>query len=190
VKNATLVRLDDGTRITQVGALFDKLPDTVEEWIGLVEFADHVSTGARWLLADLLAYGQERWPEEYAQALNPLRFTQGYVSNLVWVARHVPWSVRRADLSFSHHQVVAPLPAEQQTMWLEMAADTGMTRDDLRSALQAALTGGKTEEPPTILPSTPGSALRLVLDWLRGSAKMEKEELIKVIETYLKEAKL
>ena len=54
------------------------------------------------------------------------------------VARSVPPLMRIKALRFQHHQLVAPLPAQEQKMWLEKAAKTGLTVKTLRTFIQTA----------------------------------------------------
>lgn len=187
-----LVVLEDETRLTEVGLLLGvKVDVSFDYWERLVEFSWDIGTGAKWALADLLAYGQTHWPEEWASVLSALKFKPGTIANMMWVARHVPWSVRQPGVSFSHHQAVAHLEPDAQLLWLNEARDNEWTRDELRNALQGnQLTDNDKDGAVRVMPATPESALRLVLDVLRGKVKMEKDELVELIQQFLKEHKL
>jgi N6-adenosine-specific RNA methylase IME4 len=70
----------------------------------------------------------------YAQAVDETE--ERNWRNYKWVSAAVELSRRRDNLSFGHHQVVAPLNPEEQEYWLEEAETEGMTRNDLRHAIK------------------------------------------------------
>ncbi|MGB6867160.1 MAG: hypothetical protein WBE11_15855 [Candidatus Aminicenantaceae bacterium] len=54
------------------------------------------------------------------------------IKNIAWVCRKVEPSRRRANLSFAHHQVVAPLTPEEQVFWLKETERMGWAVKELR----------------------------------------------------------
>lgn len=69
-----------------------------------------------------------------------------------WVEEKVPLVNRRlAEISFSHHQVVAVLEPAQQVMWLQKAIDGKWSVAELKAAMKeaAAVPDSKAGRPPT-----------------------------------------
>lgn len=98
--------------------------------------------GASWWLGDLLVFGEKRYGETYEAALKTTGRSLQTLKNLAWVARRVKPAVRRADLPWRSHRVVAPLVEEEQVKWLAMAAEHGWTSDELGRELRAARSQG------------------------------------------------
>jgi site-specific DNA-methyltransferase (adenine-specific) len=85
-----------------------------------------------WLVADALAYGEDVWGEDYAQALDTSPYAYQTLANWSYVARRIPRERRRIDVPFTIHQAVAPLdPADQEAM-LDRAQEEGLRRDEVR----------------------------------------------------------
>ena len=107
------------------------------EWEELGGILANIGKGWPWWVGDWVNYGETRWGEKYAQAIDN-GFDYGTVRNAAWVASRVDVSRRRDKLSWSHHQVVAPLKPREQTLWLDKAEANGWTRSELRDALRAS----------------------------------------------------
>lgn len=90
-------------------------------------------------LADWLRYGESRedWNDRLTQAVETTGLTLKTLKNMRAVAA-IPPSRRRDDVEFSMHADVAALPADEQTAWLERAAEEGWTRQELRLNLKAS----------------------------------------------------
>jgi hypothetical protein len=94
--------------ITEVGLRFIREPTWEEyqqEWHKW-ELFHRLSTFA---LGDLLAYGEMRWGETYAQVAAATQLSVDYLRNIKYVCSKVPVHVRVTGLSFSHHQIVASI---------------------------------------------------------------------------------
>lgn len=68
------------------------------------------------------------------------------VKNAVWVCHKIEPSRRRENLSFGHHQVVAPLPPEDQDKWLEIAEWNRYSVKLLRNEIKRAKVESKTNK--------------------------------------------
>lgn len=110
------------------------LPDTItfDEWATVGSFLRYAESAVRWWLGDWLAYGEHRWGEKYAQALDMTDYEYGTLANTKYVAEHVAPERRREKLSFSHHQTVAHLDPEEQDKMLDEAEKNGHTVRKLR----------------------------------------------------------
>jgi hypothetical protein len=80
------------------------------------------TSASNWALGDFANYLEDHYGEQAAQILDHERFSESTLGVYRWVAKSVPLENRRADLEFSHHQVVAKLPPGEQRKWLEKAA--------------------------------------------------------------------
>lgn len=133
--------------ITQVGLLITGEPtwdEYQEEWYKW-ELFHRLSAFA---LGDLLAYGERKWGETYAQVAARTHLSVDYLRNVKYVCSNVPIDVRVPGLSFSHHQVVASIrDKEVQRAWLEYAWENELNRDELR-----LLTSGSGKPPDELVP--------------------------------------
>lgn len=125
---------------------------------GQFESALHGVTAAgdsvRWWLGDLLVFGEARFGEEYAQALDGMRLSEHQLRRYRWVAERISPVRRRENLSFSHHQEVAALEPVDQERLLAIAEEGQLSVAALRDAM------ADIKEPPpkskrrqTVLPA-------------------------------------
>jgi len=135
--------LPDGSELYATGL---KLPPGVsfEDWQRCVsDLEDRLVRAALegqvclMALGDALEYGERAYGEKYAQAVEQTGKPYGSLANVAWVARNVPLPVRRPELTFSHHQAVAPLDdAKAQKCWLDKAVKEEWSYRELRAAMQ------------------------------------------------------
>lgn len=110
------------------------VPDAVqrEDWeaLGLVLF--RLERGVQWLIGDWLVYGVRRdWgqTEDIAQALG---YSVQTLYNYAYCAGNVDFSLRRENLTFTHHMLVAAMEPEQQERWLAAADSNGWPVAEMR----------------------------------------------------------
>jgi hypothetical protein len=111
----------------------------------LVEQVGASHEASIWWRADLAAFGDRQYRRDYGPALEEL-YARQTIYQLAWVSRSVEISRRREILSFGHHQEVASLDPEIQTVWLDDAIRQNWTRDELRAHI-ADWKGRKTPTP-------------------------------------------
>jgi hypothetical protein len=111
---------------------------TFDEWSSALQWTQRVNDAVQFWVGDLLEYGEAKWGEKYSQALDTTELHIQTLRNAAWVARQIPPNRRRAALSFSHHEAVAPLDPEQQEYWLKRSEHDNLTRDQLRIAIRQA----------------------------------------------------
>lgn len=92
-----------------------------EDWSGLGAWLEVAEQGIQWWIGDWMVYGEQRYGEQYVQAVNATGLALATIKQYQWVCERVPVKNRRSNLSFSHHREVADLPADQQAEWLEKA---------------------------------------------------------------------
>lgn len=82
-----------------------------------------VSRSMQWWVADWVLWGEDTYGEKYTQALEATGKDEKTL--LVWtrVAKAVPVERRREELTFSHHEAVSGLDADEQSYWLQKAID-------------------------------------------------------------------
>jgi hypothetical protein len=100
---------------TKIGHSLRLMEGSVQFWIG-----------------DWLNYGEntyDQWTQEFDET-NQVDY--GYLRNMKWIAKRVPLSRRRDNLSWSHHQEVADLEAEDQDLLLNEAETHKLNRTQFR----------------------------------------------------------
>lgn len=110
----------------------------VDEWESLLGRVVAVSDASAWWIGDVLSFGEWRYGEKYRTVLAVIEFEYERARNYAYVSGNVPAAVRRADLSWSHHRIVAPLVPAEQERWLSSASENGWSVRELQEALDAA----------------------------------------------------
>ena len=125
------VEIDRGVRFHGV------LP--FEDWLVWAHQTIFVGKMLPWVIGDTLNYGEDMYGEDYAQAIDSLGLAPQTLANYKSICRRIPRDVRRVHtLPITTHDLVAPLPIEEQKAWLLEAETKGFTRDELRQALREA----------------------------------------------------
>jgi DNA modification methylase len=144
-------------RLAETGLIVDGDP-TYEEWEMCGEFLKQAEKAVQFWIGDWVNYGERKWGEMYAQALEATDNEYQTLANYKYVADNVDFSRRRENLSFSHHAEVAKLPPEQQEVFLEKASEQGLSVRELRQEIWRAKTQ---EENRKLLPIDLGKTVRL-----------------------------
>ena len=122
----------DGTEL-----VFDK-GVTKDDWFKVGTELGKVDKKWKFLLASWYLYGvTAEWTKKDAmESYEEIELKTGIahqtLKNAVSVANSVPSSVRRSDLSFDHHSIVAPLDPRQQEKLLNQAALNHWSNEKLR----------------------------------------------------------
>ena len=74
-----------------------------EDWGQIGSRLKRMGRSVKWRLGDWLAYGERKYGEMYAQALDVTDYEYGTCRNAVWIAKQIELSRRRDNLSWSHH---------------------------------------------------------------------------------------
>jgi hypothetical protein len=123
--------------LTKTGMLSTGDP-TFEEWEAALQWSQKVEKYSPFWVGDLIAYGEGKYGEMYAQAMDATGLEYGTLANSVYVARAVPADRRRPAIAFGFHQEVAPLPPSEQEHWLAEAEVKGLSQTQLRHAIKIA----------------------------------------------------
>jgi len=89
-----------------------------------------------WWVGDWLVFGEMRYGETYAQAVDATGREYQTIANAKYVAGRIEFSRRRENLSWSHHAEVASLDPEEQDEWLATAENHNWSQRELRRALK------------------------------------------------------
>src|SRR5215203_5133370 len=93
----------------------------------------------RWALGDWINYGEKRYGEKYAQAIEGMHYEPGTLANIAWITRNIPRDQRKADVPFFSHAPVASVddPVARQSV-LDTAARDKLTRHEIAQEADAA----------------------------------------------------
>lgn len=121
--------------------------------------------GIQWWVGDWIRFGEAKYGEKYAQAMDATGISYGVLNNYVWVAEKFPQSSSRNErLTWSHHRVIADLPTpEARQKWLAKAEGEHLSSRDLY------------EQTHPIAALPPGA---IVVDPVAASILMTKEQAI------------
>jgi hypothetical protein len=115
-------------------------PDELDRnaWISAGVRLGGLSRSSNWWVGDWLRYGAEKWGEKYVTAAKITGYDPHTLENMVYVASRFDISLRRENLSWSHHFLVAALDRDEQDSWLDLATNERLSVSDLRVELRAA----------------------------------------------------
>ena len=103
-----------------------------EVWSAVTSQLVKAEKSIRWWIGDALRFGERRYGETYAAAVEATGYSYGTLANSVYVAGRYPEpSSRNEDRSFRHHEIAAPLEPEERREVLEKAAEGGWTEGEL-----------------------------------------------------------
>jgi hypothetical protein len=111
---------------------------SVQEWrVELAKLAvfDRVSP---FLIGDCLRKGEKKYGVTYPEAARITRLDVNTLYKYVYVATNVEIYLRRRNLRFTHHELVASLDPDAQRYWLDRAEQDKMSVEDLRIELRTA----------------------------------------------------
>ena len=113
---------------------------TFEDWTAIGQRLQQISRAIHFWIGDWIKFGERKWGERYAQAMEETPFAQQTLMNDVWVCSKFHSSRRREDLTFNHHAVVAALPPAEQDEWLDTAEREGWSSRQLWAESRGAST--------------------------------------------------
>lgn len=118
-------------------------PDGIDRaaWILAGSRLGGYSRSSNWWIGDWLRYGTARWGEKYVVAAKITGYDPHSLENMVYVASRFEISLRRENLSWSHHFLVAGLKPQEQVHWLDVATERHLSVNDLRIELRTARRG-------------------------------------------------
>lgn len=177
-------------RRTTVGLEIEGEP-TFDQWAASFATLDKTGRGYQWWIGDSLNEGERRFPEEYAQVIDPTEEEKrenegrGETYDIYrQVACRIGLPRRRGSLYFGHHQAVAYMESEEeQEHWLDLTEAEGLSVAALRRKIKKAREGGAENDPALDLQILQHPAIRQWLDEYRALIANHDEQLEDVIKT-------
>jgi hypothetical protein len=111
---------------------------TFEEWAAIGNTLQQVNASLNWWIGDWLNYGERKWGEMYAQAVEVTGWDYDRLRDAKWVSGSIQLSFRNDNLSWTHHRHVASLSPTEQAEWLGRAAANGWRSGQLKEAIKAS----------------------------------------------------
>jgi hypothetical protein len=107
------------------------------EWASMGRRLGGITRCSQWWLGDWIRYGNARYGEKYARAAALTGYDVQSLRNMAYVASSFGDPSRRRDrLSWSHHECLASLSADQQDRWLDRSEAERLSVADLRLELR------------------------------------------------------
>jgi hypothetical protein len=107
------------------------------DWVSAGRQLGAMGRGSNWWVGDWIRYGTARWGEKYVEAARITGYDVHSLRNMAYVASRFELSLRRDNLTWSHHALLAALEPDQQVYWLDRAATQNMSVADLRLELRS-----------------------------------------------------
>lgn len=120
-----------------------------EDWERAMQGFFLVHRSLNWIIGDGLNFGERRYGEMYAQAIECTGWAYQRLADAKWVAANVPLENRREALTWTHHRHVARLPGPAQGEWLDRAEEGAWTTADLYRSMNSI---EEKEEPIVVEP--------------------------------------
>lgn len=135
-KETTLTLANGQFQFTTTGLIVTGQPN-FETWENVGLELKYIEAAVHWWIGDWLNYGETRWGEDFAQVLDELDYSDRTLATDKYVAKAIPPSRRRDNLSFSHHREVAPLPPDRQDKVLALADEKRLNTRQVREIVKA-----------------------------------------------------
>lgn len=109
-----------------------------EAWVLEGRRIGAMGRGSPWWVGDWLLYGSTKWGERYTEATRITGYDKKSLRNMRYVASRFQSSLRRDNLSYSHHAILAPLPEAERSHWFDRATADRLSVADLSLELRRA----------------------------------------------------
>ncbi len=138
---------------------------TYKEWVEIGRSLCFLANSIRWAVGDWIRFGEAHYGEKYSQALETTHLSYDSLRQSVWVASRFDPERRREELSWSHHLLVASLPAPKQEELLNKAEAEGLSRQALselvkQEKVEVVYTVTQVEKVSSQCPGCPGKGWR------------------------------
>jgi hypothetical protein len=143
---ALLSELERAGGISVIGLHLARPDLPYSEFESLCVMLGKMHEAVRFAIGDAIILGEKLYREQAYQAIEQIGLSEKGRMEYVRVAERVPRSIRRPDISWSHHRAVATLPPPEQKAWLAKAVDEGLSHHALREALRD---GAEANHPTT-----------------------------------------
>jgi hypothetical protein len=113
------------------------LPD----WLAAGRRLGAIGRASQWWIGDWLVFGTAKFGARYLEASRMTGYDVKSLRNMRYVCSRFDPSLRRDNLNWSHHALVAALDADEQCYWLDRASADRLSVEDLRFELRSAARG-------------------------------------------------
>jgi len=123
--------------VTRTGLILEREPEW-EEWQAFFDRMQNIEAAVQWNIGDALVNVEIQYGESATQLTS--KYPDYEYKRLLqwrWVASRVQYSFRK-ELSWTHHESVAPLEPKEQKKWLEKAERKGWSVSELRQAIRGS----------------------------------------------------
>jgi len=133
---ALLAELESAGAISVTGLHLSDPNLSYDRYEALCVLLGRMHEAVRFAIGDAIIMGEKLYREMAYQAIEEMGISEEARREYVRVAQQVPRSIRRPDLSWSHHRAVATMEPPDQKEWLKRAADNRMSHHTLREAIR------------------------------------------------------
>lgn len=133
---ALLADLESAGAISIVGLHLADPDLPYDQYEALCVLLGKMHEAVRFAIGDCIILGEHLYRETAYQAIEAMGLSVDARREYVRVAQQVPRSVRRKDLSWSHHRAVASMEPKDQRRWLKTASDGSLSHAELRDAIR------------------------------------------------------
>lgn len=133
IDNETGELITQGMEFTKTSLTIDPAT-SYDSWESIGEQLNQIEGAIQWWIGDWLNFGERRYGEMYAQAVDESQVRSW--QNYKWVANAVETSNRLENVPWTHHMYVAALSSDEQVYWLDRAEKEKMSVSDLRHAIK------------------------------------------------------
>jgi len=124
---------------TRIGWIPPDEPLTRDEWIDRSDALWEWERGRPWCIGDWILYGEQRYGETYAQAIEITGLSYDRLAHYVRLCRRFNFCRRRQNLYPAHHEKVLPdrFSPEEQDQWLDKAEGEGLSAAEMGRQIEA-----------------------------------------------------
>lgn len=183
-------------QVTDIGLVFES-DLTFEQWAELGASVGKVARTSQFMVGDWLNYGQDRWNggrrfetmapdlrQRYEQAMHMTGLELDTLQVAASVARRIPITERRAELTFTHHRLISRVkdPVERKE-WIQKTESHNLSTRRLRASLNAQRVVPEAELTAPVVTPLRGREThliwiqRLIHWWATASASSDYEEM-------------
>ena len=116
-----------------------KVPESVDmqDWLRGITFAVWCRESAQWWVGDILVMGQQVWGDDFWQVFHSTGISIDNLERMRAVSEKVPGHLRRSELSWQHHALVANFAPHEQKWLLNSAVQSGLTSHEFQKHVAA-----------------------------------------------------
>lgn len=136
--STAIVTADDKFKASETGLVV--APNvTYEEWAAYGRELARQYSSLQWRVGDWINFGEQRFGEMYAQALDDTHFSYGTLRNYASICARIPHSNRHPQLKFHQAKHVACLELGQQAKVVQYAVANNLTGDEILEVVQKVM---------------------------------------------------